>query len=87
MAGILVNDAVYESRMRRIGGRMKAARLAAGLDQDYLSLAVGFANGSVISRIEAGRYNLSTKQLLVLADVLGVSVAWLSGESDAGGPA
>lgn len=66
---------------KAIGGRLRDARIRAGLSQRELSEpGVSYA---YISRIEAGMRTPSIKVLRKLAPKLGVSVAWLeTGKED-----
>ncbi len=68
---------------KAVGGRLREARLQAGLSQRELSEpGVSYA---YISRIEAGVRTPSVKVLRKLAPRLGVSVTWLeTGNEDPG---
>lgn len=63
-----------------IAGRLREAREQAGLTQGQAAKVVGIHRPS-ISEIEAGRRRVAAEELVRLADVYGVSVAWLTGEA------
>lgn len=58
----------------RIGGRVRAAREAAGLSQSTLAAALGISFQQV-QKYEKGRNRFSASALQRVADLLGVSVA------------
>lgn len=76
---IAVDEAVLEAiDLGTIGGRVKYARLAAGLSQRELEAIAGpGVSYAYISRIEANTRNPSVKALRKIAPALGRSVKWL----------
>jgi transcriptional regulator with XRE-family HTH domain len=69
-----------------LAGRMKAAREITGLSQNQLAARVGLPTGAHVSLMERGKADLPAERLPGLCMSLGVSQAWLLGESEAGGP-
>ena len=65
----------------QFGGRVRAAREAAGLTHEQVALALGNKKGSAyfLMRLEEGRADPQTGYLARLADVLGVSLRDLYG--------
>jgi transcriptional regulator with XRE-family HTH domain len=61
---------------RRIGDRIRAARLYANLTQEKVALASGVDRASV-NRIEQGHQAPTIDTLLLLADAIGVDLAEL----------
>jgi len=55
---------------RRIGHRVKAAREAAGWNQEQLAGALGLNDRQSISDIENGKRRLQADELVTLSDVL-----------------
>jgi transcriptional regulator with XRE-family HTH domain len=68
-----------EETARRIGDRIRDARMARGLSQKQLARALGITHQSV-NKYELANVELSIARLLALAEVLGVSPAFLIGE-------
>ena len=62
-----------------IGERIKAKRISLGWSQRDLAEKMDYKNHSIIARIEAGKVNLPQSRLDRLANVLGVSHAYLLG--------
>ena len=61
-------------RMReRIGARVKALRLMAGLSQDELAGRAGLQR-THIGRIEGGRYSVNIETLQAIAEAFGMTV-------------
>jgi transcriptional regulator with XRE-family HTH domain len=58
---------------RRVGARVRALRAGRGLTQLRLAERAGISRPS-IANVEAGRQNVSLRQLCALADALGVGV-------------
>lgn len=67
-------------RRRKYGARIKAARNRAKLTQAELAAKLGIVPQGV-ANYEAGRSEPSTRNLIVLSNVLGVSTDWLLGVS------
>jgi ribosome-binding protein aMBF1 (putative translation factor) len=65
-----------EEWIARVGRRVRAARLTAGLKQTDLANASGLFQ-SQISRIEGGRINATRRNLQKIADALSVSLGQL----------
>ena len=68
-----------EERMQ-IADRIKEARKLAGLSQGHVAGILGVHRPSV-SEMEAGNRRVSADELVRLADIYDVSVAWLAGKS------
>ncbi|WP_456378869.1 helix-turn-helix domain-containing protein [Thiolapillus sp.] len=64
------------SNTHNIGGKIRAARRAAGVSQEELAQILGITQ-SAISRMEKNDYEASATQLIKIANVLGVSVTSL----------
>lgn len=71
--------------MDTLGTRLQFAREAAGLTQGELAERVGMAGQSSIQAIEAGNSKKPTK-IYEIAKICGVTVEWLKGETEEGGP-
>lgn len=65
-----------------IAGRLREAREQSGLSQGQAAKLVGM-HRPTISEIEAGRRRVAAEELVRLADIYGVSIAWLTGETPA----
>ena len=66
--------------LRRLGGRVREARVAKGLSQEGLALAVGM-DRSYVSGLERGEFNVSVLKLAKIAKTLDVAMsALLEGE-------
>ena len=63
------------------GGRIREARIRAGLSQEGLAVRMQLAGLQIsqmaVSRIETGRRLVADYELPVLAEVLGVTTDWL----------
>lgn len=62
-----------DERIRTIGARVRAARVASGQTQTHLAGKVG-VHRTRLSAIEAGRANMTVATLYGLADNLGVPI-------------
>jgi transcriptional regulator with XRE-family HTH domain len=62
-----------------IAARIREARTAAGLKQGQVAKLLGLHRPSV-TEIEAGNRSVSAEELVKLAGLLDVDVAWLGGE-------
>src|SRR5689334_8861775 len=71
-----------EAAARLIGGRIRDARISRGLSQKQLGCALGVSHQAV-NKYELAEVDLSVRRLLALAEALGVSAAFLIGESRA----
>lgn len=63
-----------------IAGRLRKARENAGLSQSQVATLMGLHRPTV-SEMEAGRRRVAAEELARLADVYGVGIEWLAGES------
>lgn len=61
---------------------IRAAREAKGWTQHQLAVALGRGDAMTVSRWERGEHVPSIDNLVVLADVLAVTVAWLHTDHD-----
>jgi transcriptional regulator with XRE-family HTH domain len=66
-----------QSRTETMGGRLRAARLFAGIEQAQLAAEIGCARGS-ISNWEGDRNDISAKALIKWAELTRVSLDWLA---------
>jgi len=62
--------------LRAMGGRLRTARLQAGLSQEAVAHRAGCAARSV-TRWETGRCDPGITMVLLLAELYGVSLNWL----------
>ena len=65
-------------RRDAIAARLRSAREAAGLSQGQVARKMEL-HRPAISEIEAGRRRVSAEELVVFAELYGVSVEWISG--------
>lgn len=56
-----------------IGEKVRKRRLELGLTQEELALKMGYKNKSTINRIESNKSDVNQKNLVRLAEALGVS--------------
>jgi Zn-dependent peptidase ImmA (M78 family)/transcriptional regulator with XRE-family HTH domain len=66
---------------QQIGERMRSARERLGLSQEELARRLGYSSPATISHFETGQRKISVLDLRQLADILGVSLDYLYGES------
>lgn len=62
-----------------IGGRIKARRNEMGLSQRELAARLGYKDHTTLTRIEAGKVELSQSNVVKFAKVLGVTPGYLMG--------
>lgn len=62
---------------------IKRYRLLKGWSQEELARRTGYADKSMISRIESGKVDLSQSQILKFAEIFGVSASELMGNDGA----
>lgn len=62
-----------------IGSRIKARRNEMGISQRELAARLGYNDHTTLTRIEAGKVDLSQSKVVQFAEVLGVSPAYLMG--------
>lgn len=65
-----------------VGSRIKSQRKEKGLSQTELALAIGKSSPAYIAFIESGERNISTVDLIKIAENLNVSVSFLVGEKE-----
>lgn len=68
-------------RTAEIAERIKLARQLSGMSQAQVASKLGLHRPSV-TEIEAGRRKVSADELAALAEMFGVSLAWLVGQGD-----
>lgn len=68
-----------QDKKQVIAARIREARMAAGLKQAHVAEMLGLHRPSV-SEIEAGNRTVSAEELVLLANLFDVDVAWLGGE-------
>lgn len=59
--------------------RIRELRIEKGMTQDDLAKAMGYKDRSMITKIEAGKVDISQKKILQFANVLGTTEAFLMG--------
>ena len=59
--------------MSTFGDNVKRVRESKGMSQEELAMKVGYSGRSTISGIESGRRDCSQKQILAIANALGVT--------------
>lgn len=62
--------------------RIKQLRQARKMSQGELALKTGYTDRSTIAKIEAGKIDLGQRKLIVFAEALGTSTAYLMGLTD-----
>lgn len=75
-----------DSTREKIASRLRTAREAAGLSQGQAAKLLTM-HRPTISEIEAGRRKVSGEELIVFAELYGVTVDWLTITSDRVNPA
>ena len=73
-----------DSLRQDLATRLKLAREMAGLTQGQVARQLGWHRPTV-SEIEAGRRRVLAEELKILAQLYGVNIPWLMGESEGGG--
>src|SRR5262245_10188962 len=68
------------TKREQIAERLKEARKLAGISQSHVAKMLDLHRPSV-SEIEAGNRRVSAEELVQLAEIYDVSVAWLLGEA------
>ena len=68
------------NRRSDIAGRLREARKLAGLSQGHVAQMLGLHRPSV-TEIESGNRRISTDEIVKLAELYDVSVAWLVGDA------
>ena len=63
--------------LKKMGEKIKSHRKALGWSQEALAKKVGYADKSMISRIENGTVDLSQSQLLKFAEIFGIEAGSL----------
>jgi transcriptional regulator with XRE-family HTH domain len=61
-----------ETLLKKIGQRIRQARILKGLSREELRLRAGLGRGDTIWRIEHGQNNVTVSMLVQLADAIGV---------------
>lgn len=65
------------NELKKIGERIKQARLNIGFSQEELAFKVGFASRSSVSKIEKGERDIPRLKLIEIAKALNVSISQL----------
>lgn len=68
--------------MTKIGSRILALRKQAGLTQQELANKVGYKTKSAINKIELGLRDISESKIVLFANALNVSPAYIMGWQD-----
>ena len=74
-----------DDRKNLIAGRLREARLLAGLSQGQVAKLMGL-HRPTISQIEAGDRNVSAEEIARFAELYEVGVAWLAGSKASENP-
>ena len=61
------------------GGRIKARRQALGLSQREMAARLGYTDHTALTRIEGDKIDLPQSRIVKIAEVLGVTPAYLMG--------
>lgn len=70
------------NELKKIGERIKQARLKIGFSQEELAFKVGFASRSSVSKIEKGERDIPRLKLIEIAKALNVSIGQLLDTSE-----
>lgn len=70
------------NELKKIGERIKQARLKIGFSQEELAFKVGFASRSSVSKIEKGEQDIPRLKLIEIAKALNVSIGQLLDTSE-----
>jgi len=62
--------------------RIRQLRIEAGMSQDDLAKAMNYKDRSMITKIEAGKVDISQKKIVAFANVLNTSPGYLMGWTD-----
>lgn len=62
--------------------RLRQAREEAKLTHEEVAKALGYSSSSTIGNYEAGRREISAKDLISMAKLYDVSLSWLYGQND-----
>ena len=66
--------------------RIRALRIAQKMSQTDLAIKMGYKDGSMITKIESGKVDISQKKLMAFAKALSTTPAYLMGWTDEGAP-
>lgn len=64
--------------------RIRELRIARNMSQEDLARAMGYKDRSMITKIEAGKVDISQRKIVAFANVLGTTPSYLMGWSDSG---
>ena len=62
--------------------RIKNLRIAQKMSQTDLALKMGYKDGSMITKIESGKVDISQKKIVAFAKALGTTTSYLMGWTD-----
>ena len=62
--------------------RIKALRISQKISQTDLAVKMGYKDGSMITKIESGKVDISQKKIVAFANALGTTPAYLMGWTD-----
>lgn len=62
--------------------RIKALRISQQMSQTDLAMKMGYKDGSMITKIESGKVDISQKKIVAFAKALGTTPAYLMGWSE-----
>ena len=68
--------------MEKLYENIKARRIELGLTQDELARKMGYADKSMIAKIESGKVDLAQSKILAFAKALGTTPSMLMGGDD-----
>ena len=73
---MVILEAIMDSFLQEVGGRVKEARVRKHLSQAQLAEMLGLSS-RYISNLETGKQNMSITALAKISDVLEVSADWI----------
>lgn len=65
--------------MEKLYENIKLRRIEMGMTQEELAKALGYADKSMIAKIESGKVDLARSKILAFASALNTSPSWLMG--------
>ena len=66
--------------------RIRALRISQKMSQTDLAIKLGYKDGSMITKIESGKVDISQNKLVAFAKALSTTPAYLMGWTDEGAP-
>lgn len=78
---MVIRDERHQERLQNLAGRLRAARVAAGLSQEALADRAGL-HRTYVGSVERAERNITVGNLWILADQLNVSASQLLDEDE-----